>query len=66
MIERCREAVAAGLSFDAALEMVTGATVFTTHTAVAAGHDVFDQALATQHLAAYAEAMRLDVSRLLR
>jgi starch phosphorylase len=45
ILERCRELVAQGLPFDAALEAVAGNTVFTMHTPVAAGHDIFDDAL---------------------
>jgi glycogen phosphorylase len=41
MLERLREQLAAGVAFDDALERVRAATVFTTHTPVAAGHDVF-------------------------
>ena len=40
-LERIRELVAAGLGFDAALEAVAADAVFTTHTPVPAGHDVF-------------------------
>lgn len=41
IVERAREMTAQGLPFAAALEAVAAATVFTTHTPVAAGHDVF-------------------------
>jgi starch phosphorylase len=41
VLERLREQVAAGLDFDSALELVAGGHVFTTHTPVPAGHDVF-------------------------
>jgi starch phosphorylase len=41
ILERLRELVAAGTDFDTALEAAAGAHVFTTHTPVAAGHDVF-------------------------
>jgi starch phosphorylase len=41
LLERMRERIAWGHSFGAALETVAAATVFTTHTPVAAGHDVF-------------------------
>ena len=41
IVERCREMTASGTAFPAALEACAGATVFTTHTAVRAGHDVF-------------------------
>ncbi|WP_024287763.1 alpha-glucan family phosphorylase [Cellulomonas sp. KRMCY2] len=45
-VERIRELVAeVGLDFDAALEAVRAATVFTTHTPVPAGIDRFDAAL---------------------
>jgi glycogen phosphorylase len=41
MLERTREEVTVGLNFDAAMNKVRAATVFTTHTPVLAGHDVF-------------------------
>ena len=40
-LERIRELVATGLGFDAAIEAVAANAVFTTHTPVPAGHDVF-------------------------
>lgn len=40
-LERIRERVAGGLSFGAAVEQVAASTVFTTHTPVPAGHDLF-------------------------
>lgn len=49
IVERCRELVAEGLDFYAALEVVAASTVFTTHTPVAAGHDIFDQRLIEYH-----------------
>jgi len=42
ILERVREEVAAGLDFDSALELVAAGHVFTTHTPVPAGHDVFN------------------------
>jgi len=42
ILERCRELVEKGLDFDSALELVGAGTVFTTHTPVPAGHDIFD------------------------
>ncbi|MGH7681851.1 MAG: alpha-glucan family phosphorylase, partial [Candidatus Eiseniibacteriota bacterium] len=41
MVERLRELVATGMDFDRAVEDVRAATIFTTHTPVAAGHDAF-------------------------
>ena len=40
-LERCRELVATGLSFEEAREAVQASTVFTVHTPVAAGNDAF-------------------------
>jgi starch phosphorylase len=45
LVERVREALAAGTSFDAAVEQVRAASLFTTHTPVAAGHDAFSKDL---------------------
>nr|WP_240954270.1 alpha-glucan family phosphorylase [Solimonas marina] len=44
ILERIRERVAGGLPFDVALEAVAAGTVFTTHTPVPAGHDIFHHA----------------------
>ncbi len=41
ILERVRTHMAAGLDFAAALEAVAASTLFTSHTAVAAGHDQF-------------------------
>lgn len=41
LVERLRELVERGLSFDTAAEAVRSCTLFTTHTPVAAGHDLF-------------------------
>lgn len=42
ILERVREHVAEGMDFSAAIECVASNTVFTTHTPVPAGHDVFN------------------------
>lgn len=65
VIERCREWVARGLDFDSALECVAAGTVFTTHTPVAAGHDLFEPKLAAAHFAPLAPALGIDLARLL-
>jgi glycogen phosphorylase len=41
VLERLREYVQAGMSFDEARERVRASTIFTTHTPVPAGHDAF-------------------------
>ena len=51
VLQRIREFVDQGLSFDAALEEVRRTTVFTTHTPVPAGHDAFNFQLVEKHLA---------------
>lgn len=57
IVERVREHVVGGLEFDAAIEAVAACTVFTTHTPVAAGHDVFDRGL----LAGYFQKLIADL-----
>jgi starch phosphorylase len=50
-LQRIREIVETGRSFDDALEEVKRSTVFTTHTPVPAGHDAFPFHLVEKHLA---------------
>jgi starch phosphorylase len=54
-LERIREYVAAGLSFDEALELSRAGTVFTTHTPVPAGIDRFPRELIERYFASGAE-----------
>jgi starch phosphorylase len=49
-LERIRALVAAGLSFSEALEVVRASTVFTTHTPVPAGNEVFEPELVRSHV----------------
>ena len=49
-LERIRTLIEDGLPFDAAFEQVAGSTVFTTHTPVPAGNEVFDVALVRSYL----------------
>ncbi len=62
-VERCRELVALGLEFDAALEAVAAATVFTTHTPVPAGHDIFSHELMHAHLGGYVRELGINEAR---
>ncbi len=50
-LQRIREQIEQGLTFEAALAEVKKNTVFTTHTPVPAGHDAFPFQLVEQHLA---------------
>ncbi len=51
VLQRIRELIERGSSFDDALEEIRRSTVFTTHTPVAAGHDAFQFHLVEKHLA---------------
>jgi starch phosphorylase len=51
VLQRIRDLIEQGLSFDAALEEIRQSTIFTTHTPVPAGHDAFPFHLVEKHLA---------------
>lgn len=53
VLERLREYSSQGISFLTAVEAVKAETVFTTHTPVPAGHDVFEFELMDRYLGAY-------------
>src|SRR6266496_3259324 len=61
-LERIREYVEQGLSFDAALEVCRAGTVFTTHTPVPAGIDRFERSLISEH---FSDDPRLPIDRVL-
>lgn len=65
MVERLRELIEAGKPFDRALDEVRTSTVFTTHTPVAAGHDVFPFRLIERYLGVYWPTLGLDRDRFL-
>jgi starch phosphorylase len=65
IIERCHARMSEGVSFGAALEQVAANTVFTTHTPVAAGHDVFSWGLIQQLLGPYLHLVGIDIGRVL-
>jgi glycogen phosphorylase len=54
-LERIREYVSQGLSFDEAMEMCRAGTVFTTHTPVPAGIDRFSRDLVAAQFGAFAD-----------
>jgi starch phosphorylase len=58
-LERIRGLVGKGSSFAEAHERVRSSTVFTTHTPVAAGHDVFERALVERYLGQYVRELGL-------
>jgi starch phosphorylase len=59
MLERIREWVQAGRSFHEAADLVRQSTVFTTHTPVPAGHDIFSFHQIEQHFEGYWEQLGL-------
>lgn len=59
-LERMRDKVQAGASFRQALDEVRAHSVFTTHTAVAAGHDVFPFHLMENYFRTYWPSLSLD------
>lgn len=60
VLERIREQMKTGMAFAAAIEAVAANTVFTTHTAVEAGHDRFSESLFRTYFDAYAQELGLD------
>jgi len=65
VLERIRGCVETGLDFASALEVVAASDVFTTHTAVAAGHDHFDTEMMGQHFDAYCRDVGIEMPTLL-
>lgn len=61
-LERCRELVRDGLSFDEAREAVAANTVFTVHTPVAAGNDAFDFGLVAECMGDFPASLGLDAA----
>jgi starch phosphorylase len=62
VLERCREWVRQkDLDFASALELVAASTVFTTHTPVAAGHDIFDHSLISIYFADYIKDLGIEM-----
>ncbi|GAB4296997.1 MAG: glycosyltransferase family 1 protein [Myxococcota bacterium] len=66
-LERIRRLIKRfGFSFDEALMAMVANNVFTTHTPVPAGHDVFPPELAAKYLSAIAKSIGVDTEQLLR
>ena len=65
ILERCRELVADGLDFDSALEAAAANTVFTTHTPVPAGHDIFDYQLMQSYFGSFAKQLGISMEQFL-
>jgi len=65
MLERVREKVEQGMTFDKAVKEVRAATVFTTHTPVPAGHDVFPVQLIEKYFHNYWGSLGIDQGKFL-
>jgi len=59
-LERVREEIAKGSTFGEAVQKVRATSVFTTHTPVPAGHDVFPVELVEKYFCRYWDALGLD------
>ncbi len=64
-LERVVELRRAGIDFDTALEQVAGATVFTIHTPIPAGHDCFDRDTLRHHFNSYLQDLKISGDELL-
>jgi starch phosphorylase len=60
LLERLRERLEKGLSYEEAVEQVRNTSIFTTHTSVPAGHDVFPFELMEKYFINYWPALGLD------
>ncbi|MCK4744194.1 MAG: alpha-glucan family phosphorylase [Sulfuriflexus sp.] len=66
IVERCREHVASGMKFDSALEIAAAGTVFTTHTPVPAGHDIFKHDMFIKYFAAFSKQLGISMEKFLK
>jgi starch phosphorylase len=66
ILERIRERIEGGMGFDDAAKQVRDTTVFTTHTPVPAGHDVFPFRLMDNYFSHYYPKLGLDRDAFLR
>ena len=64
-LERIRELVSEGLSFAEALELVRANTIFTTHTPVPAGNDIFPFQLISKYFRYFFEKIKISESSFL-
>ncbi|MBF0470642.1 MAG: alpha-glucan family phosphorylase [Gammaproteobacteria bacterium] len=65
ILERVRELVSSGMEFSAAWEAVAAGTVFTTHTPVPAGHDIFPHDLVKRYFGRYVGDLGITMDQFL-
>jgi starch phosphorylase len=66
LLERCAYLMRGGLDVATAMELVAAGTVFTTHTPVPAGHDIFDRGLVEKYLGGAAHELGVDFDQVYR
>ena len=66
LLERCAHRMHEGLDVATAMELVAAGTVFTTHTPVPAGHDIFDRGLVEKYLGGAAHELGVDFDQVYR
>jgi starch phosphorylase len=66
LLERIRDGVQGGMNYEEAADQVRRTSVFTTHTPVPAGHDVFPFQMMEKYFHSYWPALGLDRDRFLR
>lgn len=66
ILERIRERVEGDMSYDEAVERVKATTIFTTHTPVPAGHDVFPFSMMEKYFSGYWPSLGLDRDRFMK
>jgi starch phosphorylase len=59
-VQRICDYVAAGLTYNQAIELVRASSLYTVHTPVPAGHDYFDEGLFRKYMSAYPEKMGIE------
>ena len=65
LLEGIRERIDGGLSFGEALDQVRGTSVFTTHTPLPAGNDIYPPSLIDKYFSDYYPALGIDRERFL-
>jgi len=60
LLERLRERIQSGMGYEEALQQVRSTSIFTTHTPVPAGHDVFPFYLMEKYFHAYWPSLEMD------
>lgn len=65
-LERIKEEVEAGLPFREAVQKVRSSTIFTTHTPVPAGQDIFEADLVSGYLSEYSRLLGVDLKECLK